>query len=176
VAIRVDAEGLRVADGVARSRHARLAVVTPSHQSPLGVALSLSRRLALLSWAGAAGAFVEGHFARHVKRMRDRYGARRQALAAALSTVFGAHLAVDPKPGGMHLIARCAAGTDDVALAKLAQAAGLAVEPLSTRALAHPCGRALLLSFTNVEETAVMDLCRRLERTIGTSISFRTGN
>src|SRR5215470_10906430 len=58
VPIRVDAEGLRVADGVARARRARLAVVTPSHQSPLGVALSLPRRLALLSWASAAGAWV----------------------------------------------------------------------------------------------------------------------
>jgi GntR family transcriptional regulator/MocR family aminotransferase len=58
VPIRVDAEGLRVSDGLARARRARLAVVTPSHQSPLGVALSLPRRLALLSWASAAGAWV----------------------------------------------------------------------------------------------------------------------
>src|SRR5215468_6912294 len=58
VPIRVDAEGLRVSDGLAHARHARLAVVTPSHQSPLGVALSLRRRLALLSWAGAADAWI----------------------------------------------------------------------------------------------------------------------
>jgi GntR family transcriptional regulator / MocR family aminotransferase len=44
VPIRVDTEGICVADGVARARRARLAVVTPSHQSPLGVALSLPRR------------------------------------------------------------------------------------------------------------------------------------
>jgi GntR family transcriptional regulator/MocR family aminotransferase len=56
--IRVDGEGLRVQDGVARARDARLAVVTPSHQSPLGVALSLPRRLALLAWADKARAFV----------------------------------------------------------------------------------------------------------------------
>jgi GntR family transcriptional regulator/MocR family aminotransferase len=47
--IRVDAEGLRVADGIAQARRAVFAVVTPSHQSPLGIALSLPRRLALLS-------------------------------------------------------------------------------------------------------------------------------
>jgi hypothetical protein len=39
-------------------RKRRLAVVTPSHQSPLGVALSLPRRLALLSWASAASAWI----------------------------------------------------------------------------------------------------------------------
>lgn len=58
VPIRVDAEGLRVSDGLARARRAKLAVVTPSHQSPLGVALSLPRRLELLSWASAGGAWV----------------------------------------------------------------------------------------------------------------------
>src|SRR5215468_11163761 len=58
VPIRVDAEGLCVSDGLAHARRARLAVVTPSHQSPLGVALSPPRRLALLSWAGAADAWI----------------------------------------------------------------------------------------------------------------------
>jgi GntR family transcriptional regulator/MocR family aminotransferase len=58
VPIRVDAEGLRVSDGTARAPRASLAVVTPSHQSPLGVALSLPRRLALLSWASAVGAWI----------------------------------------------------------------------------------------------------------------------
>jgi GntR family transcriptional regulator/MocR family aminotransferase len=58
IPIRVDAEGLRVSDGLTHARRARLAVVTPSHQSPLGVALSLPRRLALLSWAGVTGAWI----------------------------------------------------------------------------------------------------------------------
>src|SRR5215472_16577496 len=58
VPIRVDAEGLRVSEGLARARRARFAVVTPSHQSPLGVALSLPRRHALLSWASGAGAWI----------------------------------------------------------------------------------------------------------------------
>src|SRR5262249_36286286 len=41
VPTRVAVEGLRVSDGTASAPRARLAVVTPSHQSPLGVALSL---------------------------------------------------------------------------------------------------------------------------------------
>jgi len=40
------------------ARHARLAYVTPSHQFPLGVVMSLPRRLALLKWASAAEAWV----------------------------------------------------------------------------------------------------------------------
>ena len=58
VPVGVDADGMRVSEGRTRARRARLAVVTPSHQSPLGVALSLSRRLALLTWANDAKAYV----------------------------------------------------------------------------------------------------------------------
>lgn len=58
IPIQVDSEGLRVADGIARAPDARLAVVTPSHQAPLGVALTLPRRLALLAWASEARAYV----------------------------------------------------------------------------------------------------------------------
>jgi len=116
----------------------------------------------------AVAAFMtEGHFARHVKRMRDLYAARRQALVAALSAVFGDDIVVELKPGGMHLVVQCPGHADDVELAKLAQAAGLAVEPLSSRAIEYPCGPALLLSFTNVAETDATDLCRRLYRAIG---------
>ncbi|HKE38781.1 MAG TPA: PLP-dependent aminotransferase family protein [Casimicrobiaceae bacterium] len=251
VPIRVDAEGLRVADGVAHARRARLAVVTPSHQSPLGVALSLPRRLAMLSWASDTGAFIveddydsefryvgrplpalksidrnervlyagtfskvlfpalrlgylivphelapifiranerrsfgaptlgqravaafmaDGHFARHIKRMRSLYAGRRQALAEALSAVFGDRVELDLKPGGMHLIARIDSGASDVELARLAQIAGLAVEALSRRAITHECRPGLLLGFTNVAEGDALDLCDRLDRAIGSQL------
>src|SRR5690606_18306259 len=54
----VDAEGLNVTVGVRRAARARFAVVTPTHQSPMGVALSLPRRLALLDWASRRSAWV----------------------------------------------------------------------------------------------------------------------
>lgn len=47
----VDAEGLCVHAGAARWPNARLAYVTPTHQLPLGVTMTLQRRLALLAWA-----------------------------------------------------------------------------------------------------------------------------
>jgi GntR family transcriptional regulator/MocR family aminotransferase len=58
VPVPVDGEGMRVAAGIAAAPKARLAVVTPTHQSPLGVSLSLPRRLALLAWAEEARAWV----------------------------------------------------------------------------------------------------------------------
>jgi GntR family transcriptional regulator/MocR family aminotransferase len=51
----VDREGLVVER---LPRRAKLIYVTPSHQFPLGVRMSLSRRLALLEWAARRGAAV----------------------------------------------------------------------------------------------------------------------
>jgi GntR family transcriptional regulator/MocR family aminotransferase len=58
VPVPVDDAGIRVDVGVKRAPKARLAYVTPSHQAPLGVTLSLDRRIALLEWAAARGSFV----------------------------------------------------------------------------------------------------------------------
>ena len=51
VAVPIDGCGLDVARGEKLSSHARLAYVTPSHQYPTGVVMTLSRRLELLRWA-----------------------------------------------------------------------------------------------------------------------------
>jgi GntR family transcriptional regulator / MocR family aminotransferase len=58
VPVRVDDEGLDVAEGMRIARTARLAYVTPSHQFPLGVVMSAARRLQLLAWARASGAWI----------------------------------------------------------------------------------------------------------------------
>ena len=247
-AVPVDDQGLRVDAGMTHAANARCALVTPSHQSPLGVSLSLPRRLALLDWAEAHQAWIieddydseyryvgrplpalksldrsgrvlycgtfskvlfpglrlaylvvppaeverfthtarifdhgcpalpqataadfldQGHFARHLKRMRSLYAERRTYLADALTTVFGSRLQVELQAGGIHLLARLADGEDDRALAARAQAAGLAVSPLSSWALQKPCGSGLLLGFTNiVSAEQALHLARRLREAL----------
>src|SRR6202000_2362093 len=49
-----DADGIDVAAGVRLAPHARLALVAPSHATPLGGALPIGRRLALLDLASRA--------------------------------------------------------------------------------------------------------------------------
>ena len=51
VPVPVDDDGLIVEVGIKRASRAGLAYVTPSHQYPTGVALSLERRIELLEWA-----------------------------------------------------------------------------------------------------------------------------
>lgn len=58
VPVPVDDEGLDVARGIALEPAPRLIYVTPSHQFPLGVTLSLPRRLALLDFARRADAWI----------------------------------------------------------------------------------------------------------------------
>ena len=58
VAIGVDEEGIDIAQGRALEPDARLAVVSPSHQFPTGVVMSLTRRLMLIDWASRRGAYV----------------------------------------------------------------------------------------------------------------------
>ena len=58
IPVPVDADGLNLASGIARCANPRLIYVTPSHQYPLGMTLSLSRRLELLRFAGKTGAWI----------------------------------------------------------------------------------------------------------------------
>ena len=58
VPVPVDGAGIDVAAGRAREPGARMAYVTPSHQFPTGVTMTMARRLALLDWARAEGAWI----------------------------------------------------------------------------------------------------------------------
>jgi GntR family transcriptional regulator/MocR family aminotransferase len=232
VSVPVDREGMVVSDGMRLAPRARAAVVTPAHQSPLCVSLSLPRRLALLDWATrnnawlieddydgeyryvsrplpalksldrdgrvlysgtfskvllpslrlaylvvpetqverfeqitqvfAAGsseltqaivtAFItEGHFARHIQRMRKLYAARRKATAAGLESVLGKHVRIDSQPGGMHLILRLQGRRSDRRLVERMREDGLYGEALTDWVIGSDGASALLVNFTNID-------------------------
>ena len=248
VPVSVDQHGLNVSEGEARGPDARLCIVTPSNQFPLGVALSLPRRLALLKWAATNGSWVveddydsefyydgrllpalkaldhadrvfyigtfsktlfpglrlgylvtpksqaerfsqahwsldggrssleqvtvadfmaEGYFARHLTKMRGVYAARRSATVAALTNELGALMSFDLSPGGLHVIARLADGSDDVALADRAIAAGYRPIALSTLTRGPPCRKGLLIGFTNVPEPNAPGLVQQFRTALG---------
>jgi GntR family transcriptional regulator / MocR family aminotransferase len=56
--VAVDDEGLDLDDGLRRWGSARLVYVTPAHQFPLGMTMTLRRRLALLEWARRSGTLI----------------------------------------------------------------------------------------------------------------------
>src|SRR5215218_3728141 len=68
----VDAQGIDVRAGIRSAPNARAVFVTPSHQFPTGVVLSMARRLELLAWAQDKRAWiVEDDYASEF-----RYGGR----------------------------------------------------------------------------------------------------
>jgi GntR family transcriptional regulator / MocR family aminotransferase len=242
VAVPVDREGMVVADAIKRASRARAAVVTPAHQSPLGVSLSLARRLALLDWAARSKAWIieddydgeyryvsrplpalksldrdgrvlyagtfskvlfpglrlaylvvpeteverfeaisqalaagspelpqtivtafikEGHFARHIQRMRKLYAERRKATTAGLESVLGNHVRIDSQPGGMHLILRLQGRRSDRRLVARMREAGLYGEALSDWTVGGDGASALLLNFTNVDSQRTAEILGR---------------
>nr|WP_041756217.1 PLP-dependent aminotransferase family protein [Bradyrhizobium sp. ORS 278] len=58
VPVPVDGEGLVVSAGEKADARAKAVYVTPSHQFPTGVAMSMARRIALLDWARRADAYI----------------------------------------------------------------------------------------------------------------------
>jgi len=235
VPVPVDEEGLNVATGVRMKRKARAAFVTPSHQYPLGVTMSASRRMHLLDWAQRAGSWVieddydseyrfenmpiaslqgldshsrviyigtfsktlfpslrlgylvvppdlverfvavrhaldltppflqqavlndfmrEGHFARHIRKMRALYHERRTALVVSLEREFGEEMEIWGAQAGMHLVAELRSEDrdwDDVALATEAVKKKLWLWPLSPAYIGEKKRRGFILGFGNVE-------------------------
>ncbi|WP_160122871.1 MocR-like pyridoxine biosynthesis transcription factor PdxR [Rhodovarius lipocyclicus] len=58
IPVPVDREGMVVEAGLRAAPQARAAYITPSHQYPTGSIMSIQRRLELLSWAKAHGAWI----------------------------------------------------------------------------------------------------------------------
>jgi GntR family transcriptional regulator/MocR family aminotransferase len=243
VAIPVDADGMIISEALVRAPDARAAVVTPAHQSPLSVSLTLPRRMALLDWAAQNDAWIveddydgeyryvsrplpalksldrdgrvlyagtfskvlfpslrlaylvvpepqverfeeiaqafaggspeltqsivttfirEGHFARHIQKMRKLYAERRHLTVASLGAVLGKRVSIDAQPGGMHLVLRLAAGSDRDLVAKMRDD-GLYAEAMTDWTITADGPAALLLNFTNVETSDMAEgLARRI--------------
>ena len=212
VPIPVDEEGIDVAALHEKAPKAKLVYVTASSQFPLGMTLSLPRRLALLEWAEQAGALVleddysgeyryagrplpalhglappgrvlytgsfskllfpslrigyvvappeivghlaaarwlidrhsppleqavladfidQGHFARHVRRMRTLYAERQAALVEAAAKELAGIMTVPAQSAGLHLIGWLAPQTAEAKLLAAASAVGIELMPVS---------------------------------------------
>lgn len=247
VPVPVDAAGLDVEAGKACSPDARLIYVTPSHQYPYGVTMSLPRRLALLEWASRAGAWVleddydseyryagrplaalqgldresrviylgtfskvllpalrlgylvvppdlveaflaaralidrhspileqavladfiaEGHFSRHIRRMRGLYAERQAILVDAAQRELAGLLEVQPAEAGMHLVGWLPVGVDDVEASRRAAAHGVEAPPLSLYSLEPLQRSGLLLGYTAVGEREIREGVHRLAKAL----------
>ena len=243
--IPVDQHGVNVAEGIRRAPQARAVFITPSHQFPKGVALSMARRLELLAWARQSGAWIveddyasefryggrplaslqgldeaerviyigtlnkalfpglrlgyavvppslvrafvtarylmdrqpsslcqavvaafmeEGHFAAHIRRMREMYRDQRDALVAALRRRLADHLTVDPPDQGMHLVAYTRRGLSDVTIEQAGREHGVVVRAMSRLYVEAPAQSALMLGFSGYPRQIIAPAVARLAR------------
>jgi len=242
VPVPIDSEGLSVAAGIRQSRRARAALVTPSHQYPLGVTMSASRRLQLLDWAERSGSWIieddydseyryesmpiaslqgldanarvvyigtfskvlypslrlgyvvipadlvgrflavriamdigpsrffqavladfirEGHFSRHIRRMRLLYGERRSVLTDRLRDELGLAADITGGQAGMHL-SLTLKGIRDREVAERAARQNLWLVPLSSSYLGKALRQGFILGFGSTTVETIPNAVRKL--------------
>jgi GntR family transcriptional regulator/MocR family aminotransferase len=89
----------------------------------------------------------EGHFARHIRRMRMLYMDRRRALVNAIQIQMEGTAEVIGAEAGMHLVALLPRGANDVAVSRKAAQMGISAMPLSTCYLTPPARGGLILGY-----------------------------
>jgi GntR family transcriptional regulator / MocR family aminotransferase len=246
-AIPVDRHGLMIDAGIRAAPNARAVFVTPSHQFPTGVVLSMARRLELLAWARRTQAFIveddytsefrysgsplsslqgldrdesviyvgtlnkalfpglrmgyavvpsallstfatarylldrqpptlcqtvlaafmqEGHFAAHLRRVRQMYREQRDALAATLLRHAADQLELDVPDQGMHLVAYLKRGQTDVRIEAAAARARIVVRSISRFYRSASPRQGLMLGFSGFPRQLIVPAAARLARLV----------
>jgi GntR family transcriptional regulator/MocR family aminotransferase len=113
----------------------------------------------------------EGHYARHLRRVRALYAERQAVLIAAAEAELADHLSLAPGQAGLHLVGWLPHGVDDQQAAAAAAAAGVLVYPISNyRVTSTPeMARAgLLLGYAGFDDAALQTGIGKLRRALET--------
>ena len=236
IPVPVDEDGLNVSAGIEVCRTARVAMVTPSHQFPMGGTMSVSRRIQLLKWAQENGSWLveddydsefryesppivslqgldsddrviyvgtfskvlfpslrlgyivvpadlverfsvirrasdlappgllqevvaefigEGHFERHIRRMRMLYQERRSVLVNSLVHELGDAGTIRGAKAGMHFAMTFAGLGSDTEIAAQAASQKLWLWPLSAAYLNQPAEQGFILGFGGTPASSI---------------------
>ncbi len=116
--------------------------------------------------AALADFITEGHFARHIRRMRVLYDERRTIFLNAVEREVGGFLEIGESDTGMHTIGWLPDGYDDVITAQYAADIGIETVPLSQYAI-HPLARAgLVLGYAAASSGKIDDGMKRLAKAL----------
>ncbi len=110
---------------------------------------------------------AEGHFSRHIRRMRTLYAERQDALVEAAREELAGLLEVRPAEAGMHLLGRLPEGTDDREASRRAAHQGVETPALSAHSIEVSPGPGLLLGYAAVESGDIRKGVRRLAAALG---------
>ncbi|MGY8663684.1 PLP-dependent aminotransferase family protein [Bradyrhizobium sp. UFLA05-109] len=124
----------------------------------------MDRQPSSLCQTVVAAFMEEGHFAAHIRRMREVYRLQRDALVAALRRRLADHLSVEPPDQGMHLVAYTRPGVSDVTIERQAREHGVVVRAMSRLYVEAPAQSALMLGFSGYPRHIIAPAIARLAR------------
>ncbi len=104
----------------------------------------------------------EGHFARHLRRMRQVYRERRDTLVEGLATHCGDAIALHNAEAGLHAATWLPRGVDDVEVVARMRARGLVATALSSCYATRRVRPGLLLGFAGFDRPTLMQATRTL--------------
>jgi GntR family transcriptional regulator/MocR family aminotransferase len=118
--------------------------------------------LPILEQLALADFMQEGHFARHLRRMREHYRRRRDLLCHELRSYLGGLLDVQSPEVGMQVVGWLPPGKDDDRAAALAAAVDVVVLPFSWCSLESLPRGGLVFGFAGTDEAGLRDGVRKL--------------
>lgn len=126
-------------------------VVPTSLVDPFKAALYDLQRPGQVMLQAALADFIEqGHFATHVRKVRQVYGDRRELLVRTLQPILGKSATLSEEASGMHLVIELPDNIDDVQLVARAAEEGLVVRPLSSYYLGKQRRKGLMVGYAYV--------------------------
>lgn len=142
-------------------------VVAPPGLQPAitGAKWLTDRHVALLYQAVLALFIDEGHFERHLRRMRKLYQRRREALIASFAKHFGERAVITGAESGMHVLVQIADVSDTEAFEREAGRQGVGI--YSARpyySLEPPHHATFLMGYSSIDEGEIDEGVRRLAR------------
>ena len=131
-------------------------VVPESLVDPLTSAMSLTCRQVSPQMQRVLGEFIaEGHFARHLRKMRLRYAERAEVLQQACQQQLAGLLSLSPIHTGLDATALLPAGWDDRQVVAQLLEAGIEARALAFYQIARPPPPGLILGFSAFDATQI---------------------
>jgi GntR family transcriptional regulator / MocR family aminotransferase len=109
----------------------------------------------------------EGHFSRHIRRMRTLYEERRTLLVDSSQRTFGSRLQIIGDMAGMHLTVTLPNGLNDVEIANRAARESLWLWPLSPSYITKVAAHGFILGFGSTAPTEIRRAVEHLRAVLG---------
>ncbi|WP_047244595.1 PLP-dependent aminotransferase family protein [Chromobacterium subtsugae] len=123
-----------------------------------------------LQQAAVADFIEQGHFARHIRNMRELYLRRQQLLRLALQQHLGEALPLHGGEAGMHLLADLPRGFDEWELQQAAAEQQLWLRPLARHFLEMPDRNGLVLGYAGIADHTIHPAVRQLAALLETRL------